>query len=206
MALKKLPIGIQTFSTIINENYTYVDKTGIAYNLIDKYKYVFLSRPRRFGKSLFVDTLRNIFEGNKELFSGLEIENKWNWDKKYPVIQLNFAKGFIESREDLNRAIIRTLQDNQKRLGIDCDKELSPEDCFNNLIQDCYKKYNEKVVILVDEYDKPLLDSISNEDAANDIRNGLVNLYSVIKGSDEFIQFAFLTGVSKFAKTSIFSG
>src|SRR5574344_321989 len=114
MALKKLPIGIQTFSEIIEENYSYVDKTGIAYNLMDKYKYVFLSRHRRFVNSLFVDILRNIFEGNKELFSGLEIENKWNWDKKHPVILISFAKGFIESREDLNRAIIRTLQDNQK--------------------------------------------------------------------------------------------
>src|SRR5574344_2377741 len=98
MQLKKLPIGIQTFSKIREDNFVYVDKTGIAYNLIEKYQYVFLSRPRRFGKSLFVDTLRNIFEGNKELFAGLEIENKWNWDKKYPVIQLNFEKGFIENR------------------------------------------------------------------------------------------------------------
>src|SRR5574344_3047679 len=104
MALKKLPIGIQTFSEIIEENYTYVDKTGIAYNLIDKYKYVFLSRPRRFGKSLFVDTLRNIFEGNKELFARLEIENKWNWDRKHPVIHIAFSGG-IKSVANINSVI-----------------------------------------------------------------------------------------------------
>src|SRR5574344_1782617 len=117
MHLKKLPIGIQTFSDIIENNYVYVDKTDIAYNLIDNYKYAFLSRPRRFGKSLFLDTLRNIFEAKKELFKGLAIEDKWDWDVSYPVIHINFAKGKIESRTELDEAIIRTLRNNQEKLG-----------------------------------------------------------------------------------------
>ena len=109
MQLKKLPIGIQTFSHIIEDGYVYVDKTDIALDLIDKYKYVFLSRPRRFGKSLFLDTLRNIFEGNKQLFKGLAIEDKWDWDTSCPVITISFANGRIANREQLDKKIV-TIQ------------------------------------------------------------------------------------------------
>ena len=206
MQLKKLPIGIQTFSEIREDDYVYVDKTDIAYNLIDSYKYVFLRRPRRFGKSLFLDTLRNIFEAKKEHFKGLAIEDKWDWETSYPVIHINFAKGKIESRTELDEAIIRTLRNNQEKLGIECEEKGSVAGCFEELIKKAYKKYNQKVVILVDEYDKPILDNIDKTEIAEEIRDGLVNLYSVIKGSDEYIKFAFLTGVSKFTKTSLFSG
>lgn len=206
MQLKKLPIGIQTFSEIREDDYAYVDKTDIAYNLIDSYKYVFLSRPRRFGKSLFLDTLRNIFEGKKEHFKGLVIEDKWDWDISYPVIYINFAKGKIESREELNNKIFFILKNLQEELGVECGDSNSISNCFDDLIRKTYKKYNQKVVILVDEYDKPILDNIKDAELAEDIRSGLVDLYSVIKGSDEYIKFAFLTGVSKFTKTSLFSG
>ena len=206
MQLKKLPIGIQTFSEIIENGYIYIDKTDIAYNLIDNYKYAFLSRPRRFGKSLFLDTLKNIFEAKKEYFKGLAIEAKWDWDISYPVIHINFANGKIESRTELNEAIIRTLEENQKRLEINCKHADNVAGCFRELIIKAYEKYNQKVVILVDEYDKPILDNIDNPEIAKEVRDGLVNLYSVIKGSDEFLKFAFLTGVSKFTKTSLFSG
>src|SRR5574344_655871 len=206
MQLKKLPIGIQTFSEIREDDYVYVDKTDIAYSLIDSYKYVFLSRPRRFGKSLFLDTLRNIFEAKKEHFKGLAIEDKWDWETSYPVIHINFAKGKIESRTELDEAIIRTLRNNQEKLGIECEEKRSVAGCFEELIKKAYKKYNQKVVILVDEYDKPILDNIENTQVAESVRDGLINFYSVIKGSDEFLRFAFLTGVSKFTKTSIFSG
>lgn len=206
MKLQKLPIGIETFSEIREENYIYVDKTGIAFDLLDNYKYAFLSRPRRFGKSLFLDTLKNIFEGNKEHFKGLIIEDKWNWEIKYPVIHISFAKGKIESRKELDAAIFRTLRNNQERLGVECKDKDSVSGCFDTLIQECNKKYNQKVVILVDEYDKPILDNITNPEIAKEIRDGLVNFYSVIKGSDALLRFAFLTGVSKFTKTSIFSG
>ena len=206
MKLKKLPIGIQTFSKIREDDYVYVDKTSIAYELIDKYQYVFLSRPRRFGKSLFLDTLRNIFEAKKEHFSGLAIEDKWDWSVSYPVILISFAKGKIESRTDLDQSIIRILKYNQKNLTIECEEKESVAGCFEELIRKANEKYNQKVVVLIDEYDKPILDNITNATVAKEIRDGLVNFYSVIKGSDEFLRFAFLTGVSKFTKTSIFSG
>jgi len=206
MQLKKLPIGIQTFSEIREEDYVYIDKTDIALEMLESYKYVFLSRPRRFGKSLFLDTLRNIFEGNKGHFKGLAIEDKWDWSVSYPVININFAKGKIESRIQLDETIIRTLKNNQEILGIECGEKNSVAGCFEELIKKSYQKYNQKVVILVDEYDKPILDNITNPDVAKEIRDGLINFYSVIKGNDEFLRFAFLTGVSKFTKTSIFSG
>ena len=221
MKLKKLPIGIQTFSEIREENYIYIDKTDIAYNLIESYKYVFLSRPRRFGKSLFLDTLRNIFEAKKKYFKGLAIENKWDWGIPYPVINISFAKGRIESRKELDDRIIKILKENQKNLDLECEDKDDAAGCFSELIIKAREKYNQRVVVLIDEYDKPILDNITGnfssknestfssfEDTktAEEIRNGLINFYSVIKGNDEFLRFAFLTGVSKFTKTSIFSG
>ncbi|MGM0519778.1 MAG: AAA family ATPase [Campylobacterota bacterium] len=206
MKLQKLPIGIQTFSKIREGNYIYIDKTDIAYDIIERYQYVFLSRPRRFGKSLFLDTLRNIFEGNKKYFSGLAIEDKWNWETSYPVIQISFAEGRIKSIQDLEEKFEEIFQWNQKQLDITCQYKASDRRCFSELIRKANEKYNQKVVVLVDEYDKPILDNITNSILAKEIRDGLVNFYSVIKGSDEFLRFAFLTGVSKFTKTSIFSG
>lgn len=206
MELKNLPIGIQTISDIIDGGYTYVDKTAIAHNLITKYKYAFLSRPRRFGKSLFVDTLHQIFEGNQKLFEGLAIYDKWDWSIKYPVIRFDFSKGSVLNRSELDESILRALRYNQERLDIECIEDNSVAGCFEELIHQAYKKYNQKVVILVDEYDKPILDNIAEIELAEEIRRGLVNLYSVIKGSDSYIRFAFLTGISKFSKASIFSG
>jgi hypothetical protein len=206
MTLKKLPIGIQTFSKIREDDFIYIDKTAMALDLINTYQYVFLSRPRRFGKSLFLDTLRNIFEGNKHYFSGLAIEDKWDWESRYPVIRISFTSGKIESRAQLDESILRILKENQQYLEIECEECDSVAGCFSELIRKAHAKYNQKVVVLVDEYDKPILDNITNIEIAQPIRDGLVNLYSVIKGSDEFLRFAFLTGVSKFTKTSIFSG
>jgi len=206
MQLKKLPIGIQTFSEIRSDEYIYVDKTHIALDIIDKYKYIFLSRPRRFGKSLFLDTLKNIFEAKKEYFSGLAIEDRWDWSVSYPVIHISFAEGKIKSTKDLEDKWEEIFKFNQKQLDITCEYEASDRRCFSELIRKANEKYNQKVVVLVDEYDKPILDNITNPEVASEIRDGLVNFYSVIKGSDEFLKFAFLTGVSKFTKTSIFSG
>ncbi len=203
--MKKLPVGIQTFSEIINEDYLYIDKTGIAYSLIDRFKYVFLSRPRRFGKSLFLDTLHNIFEGNRELFRGLLIEKLWNWEVKYPVILISFSGG-INSTADLEADLLFILQSNEKRLGLKCENRVRPQHFFAELIEKAYEKYHQKVVILIDEYDKPILDNIENIPEALLIRNGMRNFYTKIKENDRYLRFAFLTGVSKFAKVSIFSG
>ncbi|MEA3383142.1 MAG: AAA family ATPase [Campylobacterota bacterium] len=148
MKLQKLPIGIQTFSEIREKDYLYIDKTAIAYEMVENHKYVFLSRPRRFGKSLFLDTLKNIFEAKKEYFKGLDIEDKWDWSISHPVITVNFAKGKIESRTDLDKRWEEILEDNEIRLGVKCRSDIYDRRCFDTLIQECYKKYNQKVVVL----------------------------------------------------------
>ncbi len=204
--MKKLPIGISTFEEIITENYVYVDKTKEAFELIDNGKYYFLSRPRRFGKSLFLDTLRNVFEGKKELFEGLYIYDKWDWSRKYPVIRISFNTGDFDSLDGLKQRIREILDINQRDLGVECREGLSIEGCFEELIYQVHKKYNQRVVILIDEYDKPILDNIENTDLAKKLRDQLKKFYSAIKGSDEYIKFTFMTGVSKFSKVSLFSG
>ena len=201
--MQKLPIGIQTFRQIIEENYLYIDKTKEALNLINSYKYSFLSRPRRFGKSLFLDTLRNIFEGNKELFKGLYIYDKWDFEK-YPVIKIDWS-GDFKTMESTKKEAIKILRDNQENLEIECFEE-TPDICFEELIQKAYKKYKKPVVILIDEYDKPILDNIENPKRAIENRDFLRSIYVKLKKNDEYIKFAFLTGVSKFSKASIFSG
>jgi len=203
--LKKLPIGIQTFSEIREENYIYIDKTEEALEIIENYKYAFLSRPRRFGKSLFLDTLRNIFEGKRELFEGLYIYDKWDWSIKYPVIKIDWA-GDMQTLESLKSTAIGIFRNNQDRLKVECEDVKVPSTCFSELIQKTYKKYNQKVVVLIDEYDKPILDVIENREQAKINREFIKALYTVIKANDEYIRFAFLTGVSKFSKASIFSG
>ncbi len=203
--MKKLPIGIQTFSEIRQENHVYVDKTGIALQLIENGKYYFLSRPRRFGKSLFISTLQALFEGRKELFTGLAAESNWDWSKQYPVINISFS-GVARTVEEMKQDIFNILKANQSRLKLSCERTVDIGGCLQELIQKAYQKYNRKVVILVDEYDKLILDNLDQTDIALQAREILRDLYTTIKGADEFIKFAFLTGVSKFAKVSIFSG
>ncbi len=201
-----LPIGIQSFAKIRNENYLYVDKTGIAVDLIRRYKSVFLSRPRRFGKSLFVDTLDHLFSGSRELFSGLAAEQQHDWSKKYPVIRFSFGTGEFRNPADLKQSICDQLADNEKRLGIKENTARLNSSRFSRLIRECFYKYGEQAVVLVDEYDKPILDNIDNLEMAKTAREELKSLYSVIKDSDSFLHFTFLTGVSTFSKVSIFSG
>ncbi len=203
--MKKLPIGIQTFQKIREDNYVYVDKTNIAVDLINRYQYVFLSRPRRFGKSLFLDTLHNIFEGKKELFTGLAAENSHDWSRKYPVIKFSFGGGNFRSQETLQVAILEELRDNEKRLGVHCDISVVSAR-FARIIKIVYEKYKQPVVILIDEYDKPILDNIDQPEMATFARETLKALYSVIKNNDAHIRFAFLTGVTKFSRVSVFSG
>ena len=203
---RKLPIGIQTFRDIREEGYYYVDKTPYALKLATEGKYYFLSRPRRFGKSLFLDTLAELFAGNEPLFRGLYCHDKWDWAKKHPVIRISFAEGRLESRAELDRRIRWNLEQNRKRLGVECGDIDDIPGCFANLIQAAERQFGQRAVVLVDEYDKPILDNLTEPDVARAMREGLRNLYSVIKGQDAHIQFAFLTGVSKFSKVSIFSG
>ena len=200
----RLPIGIQTFREIREDKYIYIDKTKEAYDLINSYKYSFLSRPRRFGKSLFLDTLRNIFEGNKELFKELYIYDKWDFEK-YPVIKISWG-GDFKTLESTKKAAMFMLEQNQERLGIECKLDDEPSICLARLIQEAYKKYQKKVVVLIDEYDKPILDNLDNKTRAIENRDFLRGMYVQLKENDEFINFAFLTGISKFSRASIFSG
>lgn len=202
--MKKLPVGIHTFSQIINEGYLYIDKTKEAYEVINNYKYVFLARPRRFGKSLFLTTLKEIFEGNKDLFKGLYIYDKYDF-VKYPVIKIGW-QGDLRSEQAISALLEEILIDNEKSLGLEARKDLMPSLRFSRLIKQAYEKYGKPVVILIDEYDKPILDNITDAEMCRYARNTLKGLYEHIKYNDEYIKFAFLTGVSKFTKVTIFSG
>jgi hypothetical protein len=189
----------------LESNGIYVDKTEYAYHLIKQPGRFFLSRPRRFGKSLFVDTLKEIFEGNQKLFEGLCIHDKWDWTKKYPVIKLDFAAGGGKNQNELDLRLSALLQQNKERLGVTYDsKDL--EDDFSRLISMTAAKYGQRVVVLVDEYDKPILDNLHNTQVALEIRDALKAFYGVLKEQDANLQFVFMTGVTKFSKVNLFSG
>ncbi|WP_119342979.1 ATP-binding protein [Facilibium subflavum] len=203
MRMKKLPIGIATLTDIINNNYVYVDKTPHVFNLTNRGKYYFLSRPRRFGKSLLIDTIKQAFEGNKALFKGLYLENNWDWTVIYPVLHFSFGEGNVSTPEHLDAKIAGFLDMYYQQYHIEnLYDEVSTR--FAYLIRHLAKVHN-KVVVLVDEYDKPILDNIDDSDNAKAMRQQLKNFYSVIKSQDANIQFAMLTGVSKFSKISLFS-
>jgi hypothetical protein len=205
MQKRKLPIGIQTFAEIINEGYYYVDKTAAIAQLIDQGKYYFLSRPRRFGKSLLLDTIKEVFEGNKPLFTHLFIEDKWDWNKKYPVIRISFGDGNLRNREELDVQIKQQLREVSEYLGLPNNSDMNISGNFRSLILNSQKKHQAPAVILIDEYDKPILDNITDPPTAAAMRDGLKNFYSVIKGADAHIKFCLITGVSKFSKVSLFS-
>lgn len=203
--MQKLPIGIQTFSEIREENYLYIDKTDQACQLVEEGKYYFLSRPRRFGKSLLISTLQAIFEGRKELFTGLAVETRWDWSVKYPVIKISFG-GVARDLAGMQALVAGILQSNQRRLQLDLPVTSEGGVSFRQLIERAHQKYGEKVVILVDEYDKLIVDNLDQIEVAKQGREVLKDLYTTIKDSDEYVKFAFLTGVSKFSKVSVFSG
>ena len=202
---RKLPIGIQNFAKIREEaeNYYYVDKTGIAVDLIDQGSYYFLSRPRRFGKSLFLDTLKELFEGNQKLFKCLAADARWDWSIKYPVIRISFGSGVLQNREQLDQRIRDILRVNRVDLNLPLPQGLPDTDIagnFADLIRQAHQIYARRAVVLIDEYDKPILDNITHSAIATDMREGLKNFYSVLKDADEHLKFVFLTGVSKFSK------
>ena len=201
---KKLSTSIYTFRDIINENCMYVDKTKDIFKLILKPKgQYFFSRPRRFGKSLTISTLESIFLGEKELFKGLYIyEQDYDW-KKYPIIRLSLNGLSSETAEELERKIKFELDDIGEDFNIVLKRDGSSEQ-FKELIRKLYRKLG-KVVILIDEYDKPILDNILNLEEVEKIRQVLKKFYGQIKACEEFIRFSFITGVSKFTQVSVFS-
>ena len=210
--IRRLPIGLQSFDVMRNEGFVYVDKTEYVLRLAAESRVFFLSRPRRFGKSLFLSTLKAYFLGKKELFKGLyikdaeqkqaELEGREAWIK-YPVLHLDFNGGIYDTNDGLlNRflSFFNEYEEIYKSTGLDIP------DRFKNLIKKIYETTGKQVVILVDEYDKPLLETmIINEPLNEEYRRILKGFYGVIKACDEYIRFAFLTGVTKFSKVSIFS-
>ncbi len=201
----KLPISIASFAEIRQGGYYYVDKTAFVQQLLEEDKYYFISRPRRFGKSLLLDTFRCLFEGRQDLFHGLHIENHWDWSRRFPVVSISFADGPLRDAAALDEKIREILQDNQQRLGVTVSHH-SVSGQFAQLLQLAHEKHGERVVVLIDEYDKPILDHISDSATAQAMRDGLKNLYSAIKRCDADIRFVFMTGVSKFSKVNLFSG
>jgi hypothetical protein len=203
--MKKLPIGIQTFSELIEDQHYYVDKTPLIAELVETGKYYFLARPRRFGKSLLISTLKSAFSGEQALFKGLYLQDHWDWSACYPVIHISFGRGVVNSPESLNQIFRAMLDETAKHYHVGLAQQ-HLANRFSELIQNLRAKFEKPVVILVDEYDKPILDNIEKPEPAIEIRDGLRNIYSVIKDSDAYIKFVLLTGVSKFSKVSLFSG
>jgi len=199
--LRKYPIGQQDFRDIIQSGFVYVDKTRLIHTLIESGKYYFLSRPRRFGKSLLLSTIGEIFRGSRELFKGLWIVDHWDWNQKYPVIHISFSNIGVQTL-GLERAIFEGIGENAERLGISLTKTTIDLQ-FKELVQKAAG--NSKVVILIDEYDKPIIDNLDDFALAETNRNIMKNLYSVLKGADAYIRFLMITGVSRFSKVSIFS-
>ena len=202
---KLLPIGIHTFETIRKRNFVYVDKTKMIHSLLTEGEVYFLSRPRRFGKSLLIDTIEQLVRGRKELFNELWIEDNWDWNTVYPVVRFDFGAGVLHTKEDLDSRVENIFENISRKHEVAL-RGTTIRNQFLNLLIDLEQKYQQKVVVLVDEYDKPILDNLNDENASAIMRNGLRDLYSVLKAQQESLRFVLLTGVSKFAKVSIFSG
>lgn len=205
MATKLYPIGMQTFSEIREEDFLYVDKTEYIYRMTHTSgKYFFLARPRRFGKSLLVSTMQSYFEGKKELFKGLAIEKLEKDWTEYPVLHLSLAGGKHMEKDQLVRYLLYILKVNEEKFGIVNDSP-DPNVRMLNLIKTVYEQTGQKVVVLIDEYDAPLLDVVHEDTSLDILREVMRNFYSPLKYSDRMLRFVFLTGITKFSQVSIFS-
>jgi len=204
MVLQNLPIGIQNFEKIRNDGYLYVDKTEFVYRLATTGSYYFLSRPRRFGKSLLISTLHAYFEGKRELFDGLAVsrlETKW---ERHPILHLDLNTEKYDTPESLDNLLNNALAQWEKLYGSE-PTEVSLSLRFAGIIRRACEQTGHRVVILVDEYDKPMLQAIGNEALQDEYRNTLQSFYGALKTCDGYIRFAMLTGVTKFGKLSVFS-
>ena len=196
---------MQTFREIRESNCYYVDKTAYVGRLLDEGKHYFLSRPRRFGKSLFLDTCKELFEGNEPLFEGLAIHDRWDWSVRHPVLRLSFGSGHFREPGYLHEEVIDQLQILEEESEVVAHHDAAPAR-FRHLIRTLHQRAGRPVAILVDEYDKPILDALDAPEVARANRDFLRGLYAVVKDCDAHIRFSFITGVSKFSKVSLFSG
>lgn len=204
MAQRLYPLGIQTFSEIRRRDMLYVDKTEYVYRMASSGKFFFLSRPRRFGKSLLVSTFQSYFEGRKELFKGLAIEKLEHEWTEFPVLHFDMSGGKHLDKEQLNRYLLSVLTENENRFGIKADA-IDPNIRLMNLIKSLYQQTGKQVVVLIDEYDAPLLDVAHQDDNLIELRYIMRNFYSPLKLSEPYLRFVFLTGITKFSQLSIFS-
>ena len=202
---RRYPVGIQTFSEIIKGGYVYIDKTDLMWRMQRLSKFIFLSRPRRFGKSLLTTTLCSFFEGRRELFEGLkvmELEKEW---RRYPVLHIDVssAKG-QESKEDLRKMLMLQLDPFAKIYGAN-PKETTPGGVLDGLIRRAYEQTGEQVVVVIDEYDAPLLEVLHEEEQLPVFRRVMQEFYQCLKAREAMIRFCFITGITKFSQLSIFS-
>ena len=202
--LKKCPLGVQTFEKVISEDLLYVDKTQYIYSLAQNYSCVFLSRPRRFGKSLLASTLHSYFSGKKELFKGLAIERLETEWAEHPVLHFDMSLGKHMGKEQLERFLGERLVFEERKYGID-NPATDINDRFTNLIVAAYEKTGRQAVVLIDEYDAPLLDVVHEDEQLPQLRQVMRNFYSPLKACDPYLRFVFLTGITKFSQMSIFS-
>ena len=204
MTRRRLPIGMQTFRTLREEDCYYVDKTAYVERLLRGGTHYFLSRPRRFGKSLFLDTLKELFEGNEALFAGLCIHDRHDWSERHPVVRLSFAGSSFTEHANLHANVMAQLEGVAEQQGVSTRYATGPER-FAYLLRTVHARAGQRVAVLVDEYDKPVLDALETPEVARANRDYLRGLYGVIKDSDAHVRFTFLTGVSKFSKVNLFS-
>ncbi|KZX12185.1 ATP-binding protein [Methanobrevibacter curvatus] len=203
--MKKLPVSIANFSQMCEEGYVYVDKTQYLDGLVKNGKTYFLSRPRRFGKSLLISTLKELFQANKKVFKGLYIYDKWDWTKSYPVIHLDLGEISHETSEDLKTSLDFYLDTIGEEYSIAL-KAPNESMKFAELVKKLHKIFNQKVVVLIDEYDKPIIDNMDDLAIVDANSKVLCSFYEILKANDEYLRFVLITGVSKFSNTSIFSG
>ena len=201
MPRRRLPIGIQTFRTLRERDCYYVDKTAFVERLLDEGTHYFLSRPRRFGKSLFLDTLKELFEGSEELFEGLHIHAGHDWSERHPVVRLSFGGSSFTEPAQLHANVMAQLEGVAEQQGVSARYATAPER-FAHLLRTLHERVGQRVVVLVDEYDKPILDALEEREMALANRGYLRGLYGVIKDSDAHVRFAFLTGITKFSKVN----
>ena len=205
MAKRRLPIGIRTFRELRERDCYYVDKTAYIKRLDDEAKHYFLSRPRRFGKSLLLDTIKELFEGNEPLFEGLYIRDRWNWSERHPVVRLDFGDGSFKEPGLLHANVMEQLSVVERCMGV-ATNHLTAPGRFASLLEALHRHTGRPVVVLVDEYDKPILDARDSPEVARANRDYLLGLYGTIKSNDAHLRFTFLTGMTKFTNASVFSG
>ena len=205
MTRRTLPIGIQTFRKIREEDCYYVDKTAWIRRLLDEGTHYFLSRPRRFGKSLLLDTCKELFEGSEALFEGLAIHEHWDWSQRHPVVRLDFGSGHFQGPGELRTEVTDRLRAMEDEAGITTHPDSVPGR-FGHVLESLHRRTGRRVAVLIDEYDKPILDALDTPEVARANRDYLRGLYAVLKSSDADIRFSLMTGVTKFSKVSLFSG